>query len=486
MPPAVVCLCIVTIACVLVAFAIFFRHSRTYHARRRAGKFFKECRSDRDGVPWYHIDHRFCHLTPLNAKKVLIELYSEFMMVSDARGLRPTLQAGGLIGWSYNGHMLPWDDDLDVFVFEDDVPKMLSLDGYRTSTMMIEVNPNHINRSEEEDPDNVIDARVISLTSGFFIDIVFLKKCKKDARYLTGKQKHDRFLASSTFPPSRATFEGVDVFVPADPIAYLIERYGKRVRDPTVGHGPPGNREWVFDGGWMNRVDFLHRQEGDGDGLVPRTIFLTYKSRDAVPPPVVEKLRKTNPAYDVRVFGDDECSSFLEEHWPAGYGAFFRKIPDGPIKADFWRACVVYTFGGVYLDADVDLKVPLDDFLDRAAVLCTSGSKTPGCVNPIILAAPRRSPVLKRCAELMYEMREQAYSYWGYSICKHLFTSLGELVPEYRCNEGGAYLTRDGQRVQMLQENQWSTRKGAKTSWRGSVVLQNHSPGYDNRKHAFV
>ena len=33
----------------------------------------------------------------------------------------------------------------------------------------------------------------------------------------------------------------------------------------------------------------------------------------------------------------------------------------GSVKADIWRYCVLYTFGGLYLDDDSDIAVPLDD-----------------------------------------------------------------------------------------------------------------------------
>lgn len=50
-------------------------------------------------------------------------------------------------------------------------------------------------------------------------------------------------------------------------------------------------------------------------------------------------------------------------HYSDEHVKLFQWIPDGPIKADFWRVCVLHTFGGVYSDADNEPLVPLSDFV---------------------------------------------------------------------------------------------------------------------------
>lgn len=163
------------------------------------------------------------------------------MEICEALNIRPILQAGGLIGWSFNERILPWDDDLDLFIFEEDIPKLCAIDGYRSDTCIIEVNPKHVNWSPVEDPMNLIDARIISTQTGCFIDVGFLKPCEQDARFLRAKPKQDRFLAINMYPPRRARFEGLNIFVPACAIAYLIERYGSKVTERVY-------KNWSFDG----------------------------------------------------------------------------------------------------------------------------------------------------------------------------------------------------------------------------------------------
>jgi len=217
---------------------------------------------------------------------------------------------------------------------------------------------------------------------------------------------------------------------------------------------------------------------------IPRQIYLTYKTKNSIPTQMIQRLQNLNPNYDINVYGDAECIHFLKSYFSHEYAAFFQnKIKDGPIKADFWRACVIYMFGGVYLDADVHLDQSLDDIIANNVTFCTSGSVNNWHVNPIILAATPKSPVIKDCIEYMYELRNSDYSYWKFSICAHLKKSIEKHIPTYVPNKSGFFKMKDGNDAQMFTECKAATPR---TFWYDNKILDNHSPEiYDNHKHAF-
>jgi mannosyltransferase OCH1-like enzyme len=215
----------------------------------------------------------------------------------------------------------------------------------------------------------------------------------------------------------------------------------------------------------------------------PLKIFVTYKSIESIPPDVIQNISRQAPGTVVKVFGDNECYDFLKNYYSVEYADFFISIPDGPIRADFWRACIIFKFGGIYMDIDTVLLVPLCDFLMQEVDMCTSGSRD-GCVNPIILFA--RSPgsmVLRKCIDSMFAMKDKPYSYWSYSICWHLWSVLKNMGLQYN-NMDGVYTLNDGTTLQLLKENDWTVRTEASTSWQGRKVLRNHSHIYEN--HTFV
>lgn len=225
-----------------------------------------------------------------------------------------------------------------------------------------------------------------------------------------------------------------------------------------------------------------------GSLAYPRTLFLTYKTAGEVPLAILQRLVELHPDFEIRVYGDVECEAFLQRHWSTKHAQYFRKIPAGPIKSDFWRACVLYTFGGAYIDVDVRLARPLTDFVHADVHLCTSASIVPGRVNPIICVARPQSPILRRCVELMLSMYDKPFDYWRASICPALCQAIREHVPAMPPNanrESAIYRTSAGHKLQMLREEPWTNYRLARTTWMGKTVCMNHNPDeYDTDKHA--
>ena len=229
-------------------FSVLF--SENVEQWKKSRSFFNECRASA------HIDARYCAGLPSlsvgDIQDTLRNLLAEFMSICDDMDIKPLLLFGGLIGWQFNQQLLPFDDDLDMAVTRDDVYKMVDLDGYRGDDFFIEVNP-HWQEKPGGNGNNKIDARVISSRSGVFIDIVFFLPSSDQRGMLQTKNKADRCPVEFILPPQQSKFEGVDVWVPADPSQALVTRYGKQAILPT-GHGPPGpeRRAWSFvDGEWQ-------------------------------------------------------------------------------------------------------------------------------------------------------------------------------------------------------------------------------------------
>ena len=226
-------------------------------------------------------------------------------------------------------------------------------------------------------------------------------------------------------------------------------------------------------------------------GTYPKVIYITYKTKESVPAAVVDRLQTMNPNFEVKVYGDSECVDFLRSEFSEEYVNFFEQIKDGPIKADFWRCCILYKYGGVYCDADVNLQQGIEEFVDEDVDFCTSGSFVSTRVNPILLVAKAGHPILKRTIELFFTMPQpyiKGTHYWVYSVTGHMYRALKEYLPEYEGNEDRMYHLDNGAKLQMLRESNWfPVTDDARTFWKGSVVLYNHSTDtYDSVNHGFL
>ena len=74
---------------------------------------------------------------------------------------------------------------------------------------------------------------------------------------------------------------------------------------------------------------------------IPNNIILTWKNNN-IPENIFQKWRNLNPTYNLIFYTDDDIIKFLDEHYNSEYSVFFKKIPFGRYKADFFRLCYLY------------------------------------------------------------------------------------------------------------------------------------------------
>jgi len=157
---------------------------------------------------------------------------------------------------------------------------------------------------------------------------------------------------------------------------------------------------------------------------IPKNIFLTNKSFEITPFYIIFNLIKINPGYEIFFFDDEKCCQFLEYYFNKDYALFFQEIKSGPIKSDFWRLCVLYIYGGVYLDIDLQHSEKIDDILSEDRInMCTVLGQTNDHIFQAFLASSRRNNILRECINLFYtknrervkkmEYNEYSDIYWG-------------------------------------------------------------------------
>ena len=98
--------------------------------------------------------------------------------------------------------------------------------------------------------------------------------------------------------------------------------------------------------------------------LIPRKIWIAVKDRKDELPGHLKTFFSRNAEWQINVC-DNTCKDQFMNTTFAGssilwaYNMINPQI--GASKADIWRYSVLYTFGGVYLDDDSDMKTPLDE-----------------------------------------------------------------------------------------------------------------------------
>lgn len=88
------------------------------------------------------------------------------------------------------------------------------------------------------------------------------------------------------------------------------------------------------------------------NSIIPLTIYQTWHTKN-LPPKMrerVELLKRQNPRFEHFLFDDEECREFIKNNFNEDVLNAYDNLIPGAYKADLWRLCVLYIYGGIYMD----------------------------------------------------------------------------------------------------------------------------------------
>ena len=86
--------------------------------------------------------------------------------------------------------------------------------------------------------------------------------------------------------------------------------------------------------------------------IIPLKIFQTWYTKD-LPPKMrerVEILKKQNPRFEHFLYDDNDCRELIKNNFNEDVLIAYDNLIPGAYKADLWRLCVLYVYGGIYMD----------------------------------------------------------------------------------------------------------------------------------------
>jgi len=214
--------------------------------------------------------------------------------------------------------------------------------------------------------------------------------------------------------------------------------------------------------------------------MIPKIIYMCHKKLYKIKL-YSQKWKFLNPEYEIKLYDDELCKQFLLNEYSPLHLTIFNFLKDGPIKADFWRACIINKYGGLYVDADINPIMPLHKFIedDDDFVSCISFNFKPNILpfqfNPHFILCDKNNPILQNCIDkyIQQYMNKIPYNYWNWSICKFF-------IIKGVSNKKSQILYIDNKKFKFLcEKSDYNT-----CEYNGQVVLKNR---YDNyRNHNFI
>ena len=199
------------------------------------------------------------------------------------------------------------------------------------------------------------------------------------------------------------------------------------------------------------------------------------------------KWKQLNPEYRIELYDDKRCEDFLKTSFGTEYLDVFRYIQDGPIKADFWRICILYRYGGVYSDIDNEPLVSLSSFLEKDIdfLVCSScWDEMEFNFNPNLIISHKNNPILLNCINWYlnnYRMKK-VYRYWDWSIMR-AFTDTLYLTP---FKTDGLFVLNN-LKIQIIKECDGKNKDiyDVHNIYKGIRVFNNRYRSWDTVTHSF-
>lgn len=199
-------------------------------------------------------------------------------------------------------------------------------------------------------------------------------------------------------------------------------------------------------------LTFPKKEKFENNNNIPKIIYLSYKTKD-IPEYVIKKWKEIYPDHEVKLYDNTDCIDFFNKEFGREYVDIFNYIKDGPIKADFWRVCILYKYGGIYSDIDIEPLININKIIYSDTTFITCLSATNKNINPHFIVCEPNHLVLKMCIDKYLQMYKNKikYTYWGWSIVFIMKDVLKEIFGE-DLTEDGLYFDKNNNKYQFLKE----------------------------------
>ena len=146
---------------------------------------------------------------------------------------------------------------------------------------------------------------------------------------------------------------------------------------------------------------------------IPLNIFMTWETKEL---PLymkqsVELVKSRNPEFNLYIYDDNDCRTFLEKYFISDIVNAFDNLIPGAYKADLWRYCVLYYYGGIYQDIKFQPigEFKYEDLLDKEYFVKDRDTGGGGIYNAFIVCKPRNKILYKCIKQIIKNVETKFY-----------------------------------------------------------------------------
>jgi mannosyltransferase OCH1-like enzyme len=154
---------------------------------------------------------------------------------------------------------------------------------------------------------------------------------------------------------------------------------------------------------YQNRNDII-KQELSEIEKIPKKIFQTHKNQQYIDSNNILKICqeswKKYTDFEYHFYNNDDCLEFIQKNFHKSVVKAYLKCPLDVMRADLWRYCVIYYYGGIYSDMDTTINIDPNVFIQNNSYLCCSVEFDNIHFCQWTFSAPPKSPILAKIITL--------------------------------------------------------------------------------------
>lgn len=206
---------------------------------------------------------------------------------------------------------------------------------------------------------------------------------------------------------------------------------------------------------------------------IPRIIHQTYKSIEEIPDVwknTPASWKQQHPDWKYVFWSDADCLALVKERYP-WFLKTYNRYDYAIQRADAIRPMFMHTFGGLYVDLDIEAIRPLDELFCHKSDIYLIRTQNTGIVTNCIMAS---EPGCKFWLRVLEEMVARAENPNPFAVGKHwlVMNTTGPMLLDYMVNEYSDKFTFKFLPRDLLMPCDVCTPKPCSTPWSYTRLLE--------------
>jgi hypothetical protein len=158
---------------------------------------------------------------------------------------------------------------------------------------------------------------------------------------------------------------------------------------------------------------------------IPKKIFQTWESLNISDnfKSLIDSWKINNPDYEHVLYDKDMRRDFIANNFEADVLYTYDKLNPGAFKADLWRYCILYKYGGFYADVDTLCFNNINNFVTNQNVefiipIDLNNGKNKHCLANGFIGTIPNNPILLNCiTQIVHNVKHSIIPSFNLDIC---------------------------------------------------------------------